>query len=402
MQNPSAQPIIPPIRIAYVASVRGQKTYGAFAAHPTLQTTVYEMARQRTRADNLRLFWRVARSVFSTHRPHVIVWDTFAIYVLPVMWLARRRGVRNLLRLRGNTLRELDSETRPDAGRKEKFTVWLQRFVTRQAMQIADCLLPVADHIAVEMLTQEHLANIPHRALPTFVDVERFKPLAPHEQTAMRRELGLASSEPILLTLTNFDYWEKVEPLLAFLPAFERLATTYPRLRWLIGGKGKHHTRFVNTLSASSSLEQVTILNWIANPVDYLQVSDMLVHFSKLEGLPNVVIEAAACGKPVIANPYSGLQDCIIDGETGFLVEPANHVATARTVCDYFDDPLRQAKMGQAARTFAQDNFAPAAVADRFIAILAELGVKTSVGASSNADEENTKSARQATIVNSQ
>ncbi len=371
------------IRIAYVTAARGHKTYGAFAEEPSLHTTVYDVAHRRSRAENFMPFLRIARSLLARQRPHAIIWDTFAVYTLPVMWLARWRRTLNLVRLRGNTLAALDEELRQDGVSNQEQTARLQRSITRRVMQRADCLLPVAEHLAAEMLAQAGLSGIPYVALPTYVDVDRFKPVSPAEQAAARRRLGLADDAPILLTLTNFAYWEKVRPLLDFLPAFEQLCAQYPTIRWLIGGRGKHRARFVQELSASPVAAQMTALDWIDNPVDYLHGCDLLVHFSQLEGLPNVIIEAAACGKAVIANPYPGMQACVVEGETGFLVDPRDVTATCRAIRDYLDDKARQARMGQAARALAVNHFSAAAIAARFIAILAEMGVQTAAAGQS-------------------
>ena len=71
----------------------------------------------------------------------------------------------------------------------------------------------------------------------------------------------------------------------------------------------------------------VTILNWQdeATLVQYYQKSDIFVNLSSNEGMPNSVLEAMACGLPIVATDISGNSELIIEGENGFLV-PLNNI----------------------------------------------------------------------------
>lgn len=383
MHANSSHPPAQQVRIAYVASARGQKTYGAFAEDPSLDITVYDMGIRRSRIETIKIFLRIARSLFTPQRPHAIVWDTFSYLVLvtympPVLWLARLRRTVNLLRLRGNLAREVETETgRNDQSEtKRKFLIWLQKSILRLTIRQVDCLLPVSHFLGTETLAHLDLFTaVQIAALPTYIDLDRFKPTFSTPKEQVRRQLELAEDAPILLSISNFDYWEKASALLDFLPAFEQLCAQHPSIRWLIGGSGKHHARFMHELAASPVAAQVTVLGWIPNAVDYLQACDMLVHFSQLEGLPNVILEAAACGKAVIANPHPTMQDCVVDGETGFLVDPADVERTVHVISSYLHDPNRQMQMGQAARAFVTEHYSAQAITHRFRAILGALGV---------------------------
>lgn len=74
-------------------------------------------------------------------------------------------------------------------------------------------------------------------------------------------------------------------------------------------------------------LKNLTIIDdFVSNPQDYLSKADLMILPSKREGFGSSVIEAASCGVPsIVANIY-GLQDCLIDGITGFRVKK-NHLS---------------------------------------------------------------------------
>jgi glycosyltransferase involved in cell wall biosynthesis len=85
-----------------------------------------------------------------------------------------------------------------------------------------------------------------------------------------------------------------------------------------------------------------------------------------------VILEAMACGKPVIASRIGGIPDVVIDGETGLLVPPDDHNALRESIADLLADSERTARMGQAALT-ALEQFRSRAVVPRIEQVYRDL-----------------------------
>ena len=64
----------------------------------------------------------------------------------------------------------------------------------------------------------------------------------------------------------------------------------------------------------------VTLLGRREDVPELMQISSLLLLTSFFEGMPNVLMEAQAVGLPVVASNVGGVPDCMIDGETGYLV----------------------------------------------------------------------------------
>jgi len=75
------------------------------------------------------------------------------------------------------------------------------------------------------------------------------------------------------------------------------------------------------------------------------------------EGLPRGLIEAAACGLPIVSADVPGCREVVRHGETGFLVPVRDGAATAEAIGKLLEDPALRRSMGQAARQMALDEF---------------------------------------------
>lgn len=98
------------------------------------------------------------------------------------------------------------------------------------------------------------------------------------------------------------------------------------------------------------------------------------------EGLPKVLIEAAACGRAVVTTDHPGCRDAVIDGKTGLVVPVRNAIALA----DAFEkliksESLRKA-MGQAGRLFAEEKFTIEKVVEQHLTIYQQLSSKPGIG----------------------
>jgi len=97
------------------------------------------------------------------------------------------------------------------------------------------------------------------------------------------------------------------------------------------------------------------------------------------EGLPNVIVEGAASGIPVVATRHSGIPEAVEDGVTGYLVKEGDRGALAARIGALLDGPDLRREMGFAARALAVERFDLARQAERLEAIydeVAGLGVE--------------------------
>ncbi len=99
---------------------------------------------------------------------------------------------------------------------------------------------------------------------------------------------------------------------------------------------------------------------------DYLDFCDFIVLPSLWEGMPLVVLEAAAMGRAVIATDIPGTRETIRQGVTGVLVPPKNGLSLARAMMDWMDHPETIRRMGVAAKQFSEHEFSFAVMMERY------------------------------------
>jgi glycosyltransferase involved in cell wall biosynthesis len=143
-----------------------------------------------------------------------------------------------------------------------------------------------------------------------------------------------------------------------FVQALPIILNERQDLRGLIAGDGRLKDFIKETLQQKNIISRVDIPGWIShdNLPEYLSQLRLLVIPSCTEGLPNIMLEAMACGTPVLAMPVGAVPDVISPGKTGFLLEDNAPEDIARNVSQALDFPDLM-KISEASRRFVEENY---------------------------------------------
>ncbi len=104
----------------------------------------------------------------------------------------------------------------------------------------------------------------------------------------------------------------------------------------------------------------------------WLQAADLYVHPSRADTFPSGVLEALACGTPVVASRVGGIPEQVRD-ETGVLVDPGDPAALASAIESLLADPSRRGQMSAAAAEDARTRFSLDRQVDAYVALYGEL-----------------------------
>jgi glycosyltransferase involved in cell wall biosynthesis len=151
-----------------------------------------------------------------------------------------------------------------------------------------------------------------------------------------------------------------------FMKAAEIIAKREPRAKFLLVGDGILREELQQTAERMGIRDRVKFAG-LVRPDEVpplVQAMDVLVHTSIREGLPRVVPQGHAVGKPVVAFALDGTPEAIDHGVSGFLTK-VDHAEVAERVLTLLADPALRAKMGEAGRAFAKANFPVEIMVDR-------------------------------------
>lgn len=209
--------------------------------------------------------------------------------------------------------------------------------------------------------------------LPNFVDTARFHPLPPAEREALRVELGW-SGRAVALCAGRLAERKNVDLLLrAFAEAKQPLSAQRPLLA--IAGDGPERERLLALREELGlSEDEVSFLGFERRIERLYQAADLLVIASRVEGLPNALLEGMACGLPVLATRLGGARDVIAPGEQGVLVEPGRVEPLRAGLVELLGDPARRQRLGEASAARIRARFTLSAIAPRYLELYARLG----------------------------
>lgn len=145
-----------------------------------------------------------------------------------------------------------------------------------------------------------------------------------------------------------------------FIKAIALITNKNSKCNFMIGGDGALLINIENYLKENNLCNKVELSGWVPHEKlpEYLNQLKLIVIPSYTEGIPNIMLEAMACGTLVLANPVGAIPDIIKDGETGFLLENNSPECIAESVLNILnmpDDKLEQ--ISNNARKFVEKEF---------------------------------------------
>ena len=163
----------------------------------------------------------------------------------------------------------------------------------------------------------------------------------------------------------------EIKGVLNFVEAIPTILQERSDIRFLIGGDGPLREKLVTYLCQVCLGDKVTFSSWIPHDElpKYLNELKLLVLPSYTEGLPNIMLEAMACGTPVLATPVGAIPDVIKDEETGFILEDNSSGCIARDVMRVLNYPDLD-EIVKNARELVEKEFTYEATVERYRKIL--------------------------------
>lgn len=204
------------------------------------------------------------------------------------------------------------------------------------------------------------------RILPNGIDVGRWRPDA-EARARMRAELGVGDGFVWLAA-------GRLEPVKNHAALVDAMALLPASSRLYIAGSGPLEQALRERAAALGITERVRLLGFVEDLLPWMQAADGVALASQWEGLPLVLLEAAACRLPAVATDVAGSRDAIVPGQTGYLCTPGDPAQLAAAMQHMICMPeAERAAMGAKARARAEAAFSLTTILDRWEAVYADL-----------------------------
>lgn len=186
------------------------------------------------------------------------------------------------------------------------------------------------------------------------VDLKKFAPVA--EVAQIRRDLHLPI-DGILVLYVGY-LWNR-KGLRELIEAFAKVHTQCPSTTLIICGAGNDEKSIISAADRSAARAAIRFVGGVdpCNVHRYLQASDVFVLPSYAEGMPNAVMEAMACGLPVVTTTVGGLPAALGGSEGAILVPPKDVNSLKDALMDVINNKQKRERMGRASRQLAEEDF---------------------------------------------
>ena len=226
--------------------------------------------------------------------------------------------------------------------------------------------------ITITRFTQQYLIDtykIPADKITLIyqgTDVERFQSTEAGKREALKRYPLPLYASPILASMGSFEH-RKGHPIL-FDAISKLVAGSLPSVHLMMVGDGPDEQVLRTKVNELGIEQHVTFYPFTNEPQYVFDRVDITVLPSLYkEGLPNVLLESMSMGIPVVSSNLGGVPEIVIDGKTGYIVEPGNSGHLANAILKLWDDRTSYRTMRLNARQLMIEEFDKERQFDQFL-----------------------------------
>lgn len=216
----------------------------------------------------------------------------------------------------------------------------------------------IANSQGLMRLAQRFYSRVPIQVIPNGVDLDFFKPSPRDGKTTQ------------ILFVGRVVYQKGLDLLVKALEGI-------PKNNWLLSivGDGSYKEYLHKLIEEKGLTQRIQFHGWCNKEelLPYLAKAQIFVNPSRHEGMPNAVLEAMACGLPIIATRIAGNEDLVQNEKNGFLVEPESIQGLQQALQTLINNRQLCHKMGAASRKLVEDQFSWANSGKQYMQILVDV-----------------------------
>jgi glycosyltransferase involved in cell wall biosynthesis len=178
----------------------------------------------------------------------------------------------------------------------------------------------------------------------------------PPERQQLRRDQGIPTEAFVLLTASRLARWKRVDRAIAAMPQIVR---SVPSAMLVIVGDGEERQNLERQARELGVQDAIRFEGAVPQEdvAGYMQSADVFLALADLSNVGNPLLEAMACGRPIVTVDAGDTGDLIRDGETGRLLNSGQPPAIANATVQLADDEALRCRLAAGARRTAEEEF---------------------------------------------
>jgi glycosyltransferase involved in cell wall biosynthesis len=229
----------------------------------------------------------------------------------------------------------------------------------------ADRIVTTGEALRRQVMEQTGVDPRRITSIPTGVDLQRFRP---GDRGAARARLGLAREDFLVGIVATLRSWKGHRYL---IEAFTLIPDE--RTKLVIVGTGPQEDSMRRQVESLGLARRVILSGHQDDVVPWLNCFDVFALPSYAnEGVPQAIMQAMACGLPIVTTEIGAIGEAARDGVTALMVKPRDAAALAEAITRLREDPDLRARLGEAAGAEAKARFSSEIMLDRMENVFAE------------------------------
>jgi glycosyltransferase involved in cell wall biosynthesis len=241
---------------------------------------------------------------------------------------------------------------------RNPMVVWMYKKFIISAM---DAAVGVSNKSLQEMKVHYQF-NKPSVAIPRAIDIAHFTNFVP--DLDLRKNWGVPEGSFVVLFLGNFTRQKRPD---RFVEVIRTVREKYPQVHGLMVGDGPLKNDAVRIIQQAELEYAFTFTGYQQDVRPFIDMSDLLMLTSDTEGMPGVVLEAAAMSKMTITSDVGGILDFLISGENGLVVSQKNVSEFADNLIQLIENPTRINQLARRALANVTIGFGVDEIAIRYL-----------------------------------
>jgi L-malate glycosyltransferase len=223
------------------------------------------------------------------------------------------------------------------------------RAITKFSIEQSDGLTAVSQYLADVTIKEFDIKN-EIKVIHNFINSHKINS---DKEPVSRKELSIPDDERILIHISNF---REIKGIPDAIEIFSMINQKVPA-HFILIGDGPEMGKAKEMVTKLGLENRVHFLGFRTNIYSYLTISDLLLCTSEMESFGLAVLEAMACGVPVMSYNVGGLTEVIEDGSCGYLIDYGNKQEFAKKAVDIFLDKELKTKFSENGIKIAHSKF---------------------------------------------